>query len=109
MINEQHVKQYCCEDPSLIENYDKAVNDKTQTWDIHHRGEILPCGRFSPESLKKHGLYWNLPASQLIFLSHGEHMRLHRAGTSKSEETKRKIAEAIRAFRAKKKAELTNP
>ena len=26
------VKRYCCEDISLIENYDKAVADNTQIW-----------------------------------------------------------------------------
>lgn len=33
-------KKYCCEDISLIENYEKAVNDKTQTWCCHHKLEI---------------------------------------------------------------------
>ena len=94
MINEQHVKRYCCEDISKIENYEEALNDNTQTWDVHHRAEILPCGRFSYKTLKKHGLYWNVPASHLIFLSHGEHMRLHNTGTSRSEETRRKVSEA---------------
>ena len=102
MISEEQTRKYCCEDISQIENYDKAVNDKTQIWDVHHRGEILPCGRFSPESLKKHGLYWNVPASQLIFLSHGEHMRLHRTGTSKSDETRRKMSEAKKGKRLSK-------
>ena len=36
MISESY-KKYCCEDPSLIENYDKAIADTTQTWEIHHR------------------------------------------------------------------------
>ena len=39
MISENQVKKYCREDISLIENYDKAINDKTQTWDCHHRKE----------------------------------------------------------------------
>lgn len=29
------VKKFCKEDPSMIENYDKAIADKTQTWDCH--------------------------------------------------------------------------
>ena len=94
MISEQMTKRYCCEDIKKIENYEQALNDNTQTWDVHHRAEILPCGRFSYKTLKKHGLYWNVPASQLIFLSHGEHMRLHNTGTSRSEETRRKVSEA---------------
>ena len=38
MINEYCAKKFCCEDPSLIENYALAVADTTQTWDCHHRG-----------------------------------------------------------------------
>lgn len=32
MIYKASVKKFCCEDPRLIENYEKANNDKTQTW-----------------------------------------------------------------------------
>ena len=32
MICEKRVKQFCCEDPSLIDNYQEAINDTTQTW-----------------------------------------------------------------------------
>ena len=28
-----------CRTPELIENYDKAIADTTQTWDCHHRLE----------------------------------------------------------------------
>lgn len=40
------VKKFCKEYPSMIENYDKAIADKTQTWHCHHRDEIrtLPSG-----------------------------------------------------------------
>jgi len=63
MINEQYAKRYCCEDISKIENYEKAVNDDTQTWDIHHRLEIQ--GEFvnSSSLLKKCGMYFKVPAS----------------------------------------------
>ena len=46
MIMEYNAKQYCCEDITLIENYDKAIADETQVWDCHHRDEvrILPSG-----------------------------------------------------------------
>ena len=69
---------------------------------------MLPCGRFSISDLKKHGLYWNVPASQLIFLTNSDHIRLHsknrsydtirklseaRKGTHSSEETRRKISD----------------
>ena len=94
MINEAYTKKYCCEDPSLIENYELAVADTTQTWEIHHRGEILPYGRFSSNDLKKFGLYFNRPASELIFLTHSEHRQLHLKGVPKSEATKKAISEA---------------
>lgn len=98
MISENWVKQYCCEDISLIENYDKAINDNTQTWDCHHRGEILPCGRFTTNDLKKFNLYYNRPTNELIFLTLKEHRSLHCSlqfkGKKHSIETKKKISES---------------
>lgn len=75
-------KDYCCEDISLIENYDAAMNDPHNTWEIHHRGEILPCGKFSHNDLKKFGLYYNRPAKELIFLTCSDHTTLHKRGQS---------------------------
>ena len=95
MISESY-KKYCCEDPSLIENYDKAISDTTQIWEIHHRGEVLPCGRFSRDDLKKFGLYYNRPASELIFLTSSEHQRLHLKGVQKSEATKKAISDGLK-------------
>lgn len=77
MISIEHAKRYCCEDVSKIENYDKALADEDRTWNIHHRAEVLPCGRYSIKELKKFGLYWKQPASRLIFLPPDEHSRLH--------------------------------
>lgn len=94
MINEGYAKKYCCEDISNIENYELAINDQTQTWDCHHRGEILPRGRFSRDYLKKFGLYYKRPASELIFLTQSEHRRLHTKGIPKSETAKKAIGEA---------------
>ena len=91
-------KRYCCEDISLIENYDKAVADKTQTWQCHHRAEILPCGNFTPEMMMEFGLYFNRPASELIFLTKYDHLSIHTkarwTGRHHSEEAKIKISEA---------------
>ena len=94
MINEYYAKKFCCEDLSLIENYDKAIADATQTWHCHHRGEVLPCGRFSVSDLKKFGLYFNRPASELIFLTHSEHRSLHLKGVPLSEDHKKAISDA---------------
>ena len=94
MINENWVKQYCCEDISLIENYDKAIADETQTWQCHHKAEILPCGRFTKNDLIKHNLYWNRPANELIFLTPKEHLGLHRNGIKLSDEHKKSISKS---------------
>lgn len=101
MINEYTAKKYCSEDLSLIENYELAVNDHTQTWHCHHRGEVLPCGRFSPNDLNKFGLYYNRPASELIFLTKAQHTRLHKSGVLSgplSEDHKKAISEALRGI-----------
>ena len=70
---------YCCEDLSLIENYDKAISDNTQTWRCHHRLEIQDEGKliYTPKQLENLGLYYNRPASELIFLTLSEHNTLH--------------------------------
>ena len=104
MIKIQNVKSFCCEDISLIENYDIAVADTTQTWDCHHRGEVLPCGRFSRDDLIKFGLYYKRPASELIFLTPFAHRQLHNKGVPKpylkgvpkSEATKKAISDGLK-------------
>ena len=97
MISKQTIKKYCSEDPSIIENYELAINDTTQTWECHHRGEVLPCGRFSIDDLKKFGLYYNRPAAELIFLTPTAHMRLHYKGVPRgpmSEDHKKALSDA---------------
>lgn len=101
MINYYKAKRYCCEDLSLVENYSQAVADRTQTWQCHHRAEVLPCGRFSRSDLEKFGLLWNRPAAELVFLTESEHKSIHKnhLGRAHSEETKRKISEAKKGRR----------
>lgn len=99
MINESKVKRFCKEDFSLIENYDKAIADTTQTWHCHHRDEvkILPSGievRRSVEELKEMDRYYHCPANELIFLTKEEHNRVHFKGKPLSEELKIKIRES---------------
>lgn len=88
----RHAKDYCCEDISLIENYEQAVNDKIQIWDCHHRKETDEG--LSKDELIKQGLYWNRPASELIFLTRAEHIRLHKKGSHLSAQTKANISSA---------------
>lgn len=107
MINEYYATKYCCEDLSLIENYDLAVADTTQTWEIHHRGEILPCGRFSRAYLKKFGLYYKRPAAELIFLTPAEHNSMHFKGIQLSEEHKKALSEAHKGVQIGPMSEAT--
>ena len=101
MICINTVNRYCKDDISLIENYDKAVNDKEQTWHCHHRLETEL--NVSVQYLIDNDLYCNRPASELIFLTKNEHASLHNTGEKNhmygkhhSEETKKKQSEAQR-------------
>lgn len=83
MICLMTVKKFCKDDISLIENYDKAIADTTQTWDCHHRDEIriLPSGivaLMSMAELKENNRYFDRQANELIFLTHSEHSKLHK-------------------------------
>ena len=73
---------FYCKDYKLIENYDKAINDKEYVWDLHHRDEIreLPSGMValrSIEYLKLWGLYYHRPADELIFIRNDKHISMH--------------------------------
>lgn len=114
-------KQCVCEHPELIENYDKAIADTTQTWICHHRLETHNSDGerrlvdIHPEELIALDMYWNRPPEELIFLTVKEHRMLHntnpetRAKISKvnkgkkhhplSEGTKAKISEAHKGKR----------
>ena len=74
MINERQAKKYCKEDISKIENYDKAISDTSQTWDLHHRTEIW--WNCSKQDLIDNECYYNRKACELIFLTHAEHTRM---------------------------------
>lgn len=92
-----------CRHPELIENYDKAVADTTQTWDVHHRKEKL----YSYKELIERGEYFDVPPEELIFLTRAEHRKIDSAnkrlgeamkGKVLSEEHKRKISEALKGM-----------
>ena len=103
MINKQCAKKFCYEDISLIENYDLAIVDQTQTWDCHHiLGE-----QHSKQYLKENGFYLKRPACELIFLPHAEHISLHQKGVQKSEAHKQAISDAMKGVNAKKVIQYT--
>lgn len=80
MLNEYYAKRYCSENLSLIENYQDAISDQAKTWEIHHRRECDSEGRilFTKKQLIEMGLYFNRPASELIFVTRSMHSKLHR-------------------------------
>lgn len=73
---------YCSEELSKVENYEKALADKENMWDCHHKDEIriLPSGLVvlrTREELIENGRYYNCPANELIFMLREEHRALH--------------------------------
>lgn len=83
MISKQHFritkdgksyKYSFCTKPELIENYDKAIADTTQTWICHHRNEQY----YTAKELKDLGLYYDCPPCELIFLTQKEHIKIHK-------------------------------
>ena len=96
MISESQSRKFCRDDISKIENYDLAIADKTQTWDLHHRLELTLDGEFAltRDQLKMHDMYYQRPYYELIFLTHTEHRRLHNRALS--DEARRKISEAAK-------------
>ena len=77
--------EYCCEDIKLIEGYDRVVEGwpKRVYFEIHHRFETRDAeGKpldvlVSSKLLKQKGLYFQRPASELIFLTEKEHYDEH--------------------------------
>ena len=102
------IKQVCKDDPSLIENYDKAINDDTQMWVLHHRLELTLDGEYahSRDELIRLGMYYHRPYYELIFLTKSDHQKLHAHDKYKntlskslqghvvSNETRKKISDA---------------
>ena len=99
MINEYYAKKFCCDNIALIENYNLAINDLSQTYACHHRLEIQNNKVMSKQELINLNLYYNRPASELIFLTKSEHHSLHMKGFSKSEEHRKKLSIAHKGSR----------
>ncbi len=96
-------KIFCCEDISKIENYNLALKDEFKSWVIHHRLEThdsdgnLRMVQLSREELIALDMYYNRPASELIYLKRAEHNHIHqinggyRKGKEFSEKTLAKL------------------
>ena len=85
-INKKTYQAFCIEKEwEMIENYELAKKDNFKGWDCHHRLELHPdySIRFTKESLINLNLYYSRPASELIFLKHNEHAKIHSIGRNK--------------------------
>ena len=94
MINESTARKYCKDDISKIENYEKAVNDITQKWEIHHRTEIW--WNCTAKELIANDCYYHRKACELIFLTKAEHTRLHMKGKAFTAEHRQKISATMK-------------
>ena len=89
MIANIKILEKYCKDYKNIENYEDAVRSPL-IYDLHHRLEIDEMQTRS-DLIFSH-LYFHRPPEELIFLEHGEHIRLHNLNSS--EETRQKISAA---------------
>lgn len=98
MIKLASAKSFCRDDYTKIENYKEAVNDNTQTWELHHRNEFTLDGEFAhtANELKKMNMYFKRPANELIFLQRSVHKSLHAKNRKISEETRKKISDTLK-------------
>ena len=94
-----HKFEKYCKDYENIENYEAAKKDNFKGWDCHHRlethtsdGERRPVD-ITQKELKALGMYYNRPASELIFLTIKEH-NAYKKGKKLSEDAKKKMSEA---------------
>lgn len=89
-----NIFKFCKGDISKIENYEKAINSE-ELWDCHHRLEITL--RKTRKELEEMDLYYNRPASELIFLTHEEHAKIHGLSGVRhvvfSEESRKRLSE----------------
>ena len=105
-------KRYC-KNYQDIENFEKAKKDDFVGWHCHHRLEThTPDGErrevdISHKELKALGMYYNRPASELIFLPASEHNAFNK-GKHRSVETRRKMKENKNALGYKHSEETKN-
>ena len=88
-------KSYCSEPLDKIERYEEALAEDFAGWCIHHQLEIQQDGAsVSAQELIDKGLYYDRPASELVFMRFGEHSALHRTGKHHSAEARKKMSES---------------
>lgn len=78
MINDEKDLKRICKRYTEIENYETALNDKTQIWVCHHRREVQDGFRiWKKDELIKIGQYYHREPEELIFMTRSEHITLH--------------------------------
>ena len=87
-----------CKNIKEIENYEQAAADNFIGWIIHHRLEthnsdgVRRLINLSRNELIALNMYYDRPASELIFMRNKDHMSLHNKGKITSENTKIKMS-----------------
>lgn len=77
--NQKHNwKKYCSDPLELIENYRTAEAEGFKGWCLHHRREIENDGSTKTvQELIEKGMYLNIPADELVFMTNEDHRKLH--------------------------------
>ena len=100
-MNLKYYKRYV-KDIENVENFEKAFTDNFVGWCCHHRLETHTSDGerrlvdITMEELKALDMYYNRPASELIFLTKSEHQILHTKGKPKTEESKKKLSATMK-------------
>ena len=81
-----------CRNYEQVENYEKAIADEENKWEMHHRRETDE--NKSRQHLIDEGKYYDVDPSELIFLTRAEHNKIHNIRKHHSEETRKKMSEA---------------
>lgn len=87
----KYYKRYC-KDIENVENFEKAKKDNFVGWCCHHRLQTWTSdGKrrdvdITAAELNALDMYYNRPASELIFLTSSEHASLHCKGKKMTEE-----------------------
>lgn len=83
------MSKYCSDSIANVENYELAKADNFNGWHLHHRlethtsdGERRPVD-LSKDELNALGMYYNRPASELIYMRNKDHIKLHHKGKRK--------------------------
>lgn len=62
-LDKKYESAWFCDEPEKIENYDRAIADKTKTWICHHRLEEY----YTRKELIAMNMYTHRPPEELVF------------------------------------------